>query len=225
VSCNVEEDFFHYFIRRNIAIITIIGIFLALSKYIVGDGTDPNAVGLSIIATIFAVFLLIVLILESLVCIIKRTREEFKKPILQFILSYLPYIAAIITVSFIIIFVYALTFSTIQEHPADVNLLILIIELLVGFFIAAVIVLYVLLQVNEFWHLAVIFFTTIILMIVLVFGFDLQHTTGASLINQPFSKGLWVMWLLPTLDIMFFIPVIKCILLFGRKRQSNNGNG
>jgi len=220
VSANEEEDFFHYFLRRNIAIITIIGIFLALSRYIIGDGTDPNAVGLSIVATVFAVFLLIIFILDSLGCIIKRTREEFKKPILQFILSYLPYIAAIITVCFIIFFVYALTFSVIQEHPAEVNLLILIIELLAGFFIAAVIILYVLIRVNEILHLFVICLITIVLLVILVYGFDLQHTTGLSLINQPFSRGLWVIWMLPTLDLMVFITVIKCVFILNAKRLS-----
>jgi len=62
---NNNENFFNRFIKRNLPIITIIGVFLAISKYFYGDGSDPNAVGISIICTIFVVFLLIIFLIDS----------------------------------------------------------------------------------------------------------------------------------------------------------------
>ncbi|MCX6683150.1 MAG: hypothetical protein NTZ37_00225 [Methanoregula sp.] len=206
------DDFFHYFIKRNFAVISIIGIFLAVSKYFYGDGTDVNSVGISIIATIFAIFLLIVLLIDSMVCLIKSTKEEFQKPIIKFSVSYLPYIAVIITICFIAFLVYALSWTAAHDHPTEVNLIILIIELFSGFFVAAVVTLYVLIRVNEPLQLGAIFLFSTIVMFVLFYGFNLQNLKGADIINQPFSKAVWVIGLLPIIELIWFTSFIKIII-------------
>jgi hypothetical protein len=77
---------------------TIIGVFLAVSKYFYGDGSDPNSVQISIICTIFVIFLLLMFLIDSFWFILKQTHEDFNKPLIQFLIAYPTYIPSIITI-------------------------------------------------------------------------------------------------------------------------------
>jgi drug/metabolite transporter (DMT)-like permease len=204
-----SDDFFHYFIKRNFPIISIIGIFLAISKYFSGNGSTQNDLFISLVATIFAIFLLCVFVIDSSYCMIKRTQEEFKKPILEFILAYLPYIAAITTLIFVCLLVSGLIFFAIQTHPFETNLIVFIIELFVGILLSAVAVAYIFIQIKEPQKLVIILIISVLSMFFIAFAIDIFHKSASDLLKNPNLQTFALLWLLPIVEFSFVGAVIK----------------
>jgi hypothetical protein len=221
---NSEEpdDFFHYFIKRNFSIISIIGIFLAISKYFSGNGGNQNDLTIAIIATLFAIFLLFVLIIDSSYCIIRRTQEEFKKPILEFIIAYLPYIAAIITLIFVCFLVLGLIFSAIQTHPIELNIFVFLIEIFVGILLSAVAVAYILIQVKDLQKLGIIAILSLIFLFIIGYAIDIYHKNSSDIINNPNLLTYALLWLLPIFEFSFMAAIIKLFSNVPRSVKNDN---
>jgi len=99
-------------------------------------------------------------------------------------------------------------------------LIIVIIEILLGFSIGAVGVLYTILKVNDpktialFWII-----TTILIIIIGVFG-DISHQTGSKMVNEPFSQSLWYFWILPLIEGVWFTSLIKIFIVINKKART-----
>jgi hypothetical protein len=217
---DIEENFFNRYIRRNLPIITIIGVFLAVSKYFYGDGSDTNSVQISIICTIFVIFLLLMFLIDSFWFILKQTREDFNKPILQFFVAYPTYIPSIITIFFVFMLTVTITLSTIKDHISEVNLIIIFSEFFVGFFIAAIGLLYILIKVNDKKILAGLFVLSILIVIPLGLFGDLEHQKASLVFNEPFARSLWYFWALPLIEGAWIVIPIKYIFISVKEKNA-----
>lgn len=217
---DTEENFFTRFLKRNLPIITIIGVFLAVSKYFYGDGTDTNSVQISIICTIFVIFLLLMFLIDSFWFILKQTREDFNKPLFHFIMAYPTYIPSIITIFFVFMLTLIITLSTIKDHISDVNLIIIFAEFFVGFFIAAIGLLYILLKVNDKKILGGLFALSFLIVIPLGLFGDLEHQKANIVFNEPFARSLWYFWALPLIEGAWIVIPIKYVFILVKEKSA-----
>ncbi|MDO9550381.1 MAG: hypothetical protein Q7J03_05350 [Methanoregula sp.] len=213
-----EENFFNRFIKRNLPIISIIGVFLAVSKYFYADGTNLESVQISIICTMFVIFLLLMFLIDSFWSILKQTREDFNKPLIKFLIAYPTYIPSIITIFFVIMLTVAITFTMIKGHVAEVNLIIIFTEMFVGFFIAAIGLLYILIRVNDKKILVGLLFISFAIVIPLGLFGDLQHQDSLHVFNEPFARSLLFFWALPLIEGAWFVIPLKLFYIVRKEK-------
>jgi len=211
-----ENGLIYKFLSKNLPIISIIGIFLAISKYFIGDGTDPNSVFISIIASFLAIVLLIVLLIDTGLYISKRVNENLKKSPLEFIFSSISDIAVIIIVIILALLVYGLIFLLFARYPSEVNLLLVSIELLFGIIVSCVIGAYIGLKINKSQYLGAILVITFLLVLIMEIVFDIPNAPSPILILQPLS---FFVWLMPILELTFIITLFKIIFIYSKKKQ------
>jgi hypothetical protein len=217
-----EEDtnFFVRFIQRNLPILSIIGVFLAVAKYIYGDGTDVNAIQTSVICTIFVIFLLLMFIIDSFSYIFKQTREEFKKPFFEFLKSYPAYIPSIITIFFIVLLTFAISLSTVQKYPSDVPIFIIFIEMCVSFTFAAIIGLYIIFKLDSKIIVGLILIVTLVSLLIFWGFVKIEHQSPSQIFNNnPFWLLLLYYGLSPLIMGLFMVSFAKFIFLPFQERN------
>jgi hypothetical protein len=206
---NNHLNLFHYFIQRDIAIITIIGVMVAISKYF-NDTTDADILIVSILASLFAIFLLVVLIIDALWLIGKRMYIEREKPIMELLGSFVSYIGICITICFVLLLVIALGVVTFKSHPSEVSLIFLSVESLVGFAIGLILSFFIIMKTNTVNKL---FFTMVGIIIVMTI---LSAAIGKAppmteLINNPSGHlmEILVFWAFTSAMICLIVSIGK----------------
>jgi len=170
-------------------------------------------------ASIFVIFLMFALFIDSFICIIKGSQVEFQKPVHKLAISYIPYIGVLILDSFIVILTWLLIWTSFHDYPLETAILIYLIETFFGLFFAAVITYYILTQIKSFKSLFGIFILILLFLAIIGSIFDIQHLSVASIFLHPYSNVILVFWIVPIIDMVVPAIFLKPIYLMVIKRE------
>jgi len=157
------------FLKDNLPIITIIGVFAAISKYFseVGNNSSQDVLSnealLSLLTIIVTIFLLIIFVVITILHLHNRFKENIKKRFLLFLYSSLSDIAIGLFCFFIFFIVLTMmNILNLAYSAIDLKTIFVILISCLGFLVAIYLVLYLLFKVHNHSHILAIFLISVI---------------------------------------------------------------
>jgi hypothetical protein len=199
---------FQRFLKDNLPILTIIGVFAAVSKFFL-DTKSPNVVLLSQFSVILIIFLLIIFVLITLIHLLKRFKNSINAGGPVFVRSSINDIIIALFGLFIVGIVITMIQILKDTYSIDIHLILLSIGVFLGLLISIYAGLYILFKITNFRILCVLFFLYMIIFGVIEYFFDISHNLLPNF--QPLSPLAPLYGFLVINTIIFPIIIIKLI--------------
>ena len=204
---NPKYDF-QEFLKDNLPLLTIIGVFAALSKFFL-DTNSPNAKLLSEFSLVLTIFLLIIFGLVTIIHLLKRLKSSINAGFVIYTRSSINDIIIALFGFFIIGIVVTMIQILGEKYSIDIQLIFLSIGIYLGILISLYAGAYILLKVYEPLKLL-----GLLLIYLLIFGtfieiFDLSHNLFP--LFQPLSPLAPLYGIVVINTIIFPLIILKLV--------------
>ena len=202
-----ETDEVQQFLKNNFQILALIGVFTAVAKFFTVDESNQNIsiAFLSVMATLLVIFLLVIFLIGAIRHIIRKTRDKINQSFIGFLRSSISDIIIMIIVILVALITLFLIGVLILQFPTQVQISFLLIETIIALIVAAILAVYVLIQIRTLKASAIAMILVWIFLFVVV---KINNIENFPHLN-PLSLSAYFIGFVIIVDVLFPITFIK----------------